>query len=67
MPEHDIYSSCGTPSGYRRHKRNGNDACPACKRALADYMNKYRHDRGISKARLIPDAVIKQHGIKVRA
>lgn len=62
-----IYGSCGTPSGYRRHQRNDTEACTGCKRAQADYMQTYRHDRGINKARLIPDTVIKQHGIKVRS
>ena len=62
-----IYGSCGTPSGYRRHLRNNTDACPGCKRAIADYMQKYRHENGISKARLIPDTVIQQHGIKVKS
>ncbi|WP_427130390.1 hypothetical protein [Pseudarthrobacter sp. S9] len=60
-----IYESCGTPSGYRRHLRNGTESCPGCKRAIADYMQTYRHDRGLSKGRLIPDSVLKKHGIKV--
>lgn len=62
-----IYGSCGSPAGYRRHLRNGTDACAGCKRAIADYMQEWRHSRGISKGRIIPDAVIKQLGIKVKA
>lgn len=27
-------AACGTPSGYGRHRRNGEDACPPCKQAV---------------------------------
>jgi hypothetical protein len=67
MSDLAIYESCGKPAGYRRHLRNDTEACPGCKRAIADYMQEWRHSRGISKSRLIPDTVIKQHGIKVKA
>ena len=67
MSTPDSYESCGTPSGYRRHRRNDNEACTPCKKAQAEYMLQYRHDRGINKGRLIPDTLIKQHGIKVTA
>ena len=67
MADLAIYPNCGEPAGYRRHLRNGTETCPGCKRAIADYMQQWRHDRGISKARLIPDTVIKQHGIRVKA
>lgn len=30
-------AECGTPSGYRRHRKNGEDACIACKAATAKY------------------------------
>jgi hypothetical protein len=60
-----IYTSCGSPAGYRRHLRNGTEACRGCKKAIADYMRQYRHDNGLSKGRLIPDTIIKAHGIKV--
>lgn len=62
-----IYPSCGTPAGYRRHLRDGTDTCPRCKKAIAAYMRQYRHDKGLSKARLIPDTIIQKHGIKVGA
>lgn len=62
-----IYPDCGTDRGYRKHIRNKTETCAGCKRAFADYMQKYRHDRGLSKGRIIPDAVIAKHGIKVQA
>lgn len=62
-----IYPSCGTPAGYRRHVRDGTEKCPKCKKAIAEYMQRYRHEKGISKSRLIPDTVIQKHGIKVNA
>lgn len=62
-----IYPSCGTPAGYRRHLRDDTSTCPKCRKAIAAYMRAYRHRNGLSKARLIPDTIIKQHGIKVGA
>jgi hypothetical protein len=62
-----IYETCGTPSGYRRHLRNNTTPCDACRRAIAAYMRAWRHENGHNKARLIPDTIIKQHGIQVKA
>ena len=64
-----IYPNCGTRSGYYRHLNSKvkTQACRPCKNAAAAAMDKYRHETGITKARVIPDTVIKQHGIKVRA
>lgn len=64
-----IFPECGTTKGYNRHqdRKNKTQACAPCKRAQANYMLQYRHERGINKGRIIPDALIKQHGIKVTA
>jgi hypothetical protein len=62
-----IYPSCGTPSGYSRHVRERTEKCGPCKAAHAANMKKYRHDNGHNTARLIPDTIIKQHGIQVNA
>lgn len=31
-------AACGTESGYKRHRRNGEDACDECKAARAAYQ-----------------------------
>ncbi len=62
-----IYPNCGDRSAYYRHLRNGTPTCRPCRDAAAAAMDEYRHKNGLSKARIIPDAVIEQHGIKVRA
>lgn len=35
-------AKCGTVSGYVKHKRNGEMACPACADASRDYQRKRR-------------------------
>lgn len=30
-------AACGTPSGYERHRNNGEDACDDCRKANTDY------------------------------
>lgn len=30
-------AACGTDAGYSRHRKNGEDACDACKKAHTDY------------------------------
>lgn len=62
-----IYPNCGDRSAYYRHLRNGTPTCRPCKDALAKSMDAWRHRTGKSKSRIIPDSVIEQHGIKVRA
>jgi hypothetical protein len=62
-----IYPNCGTRSAYYRHLSNKTQTCRPCKNAAAAAMDKYRHENGINKARFIPDEVIAQHGIKVKA
>lgn len=42
-------AECGTPAGYKRHRRNGEEACPACLRAKADAIARYRQT-GTTKA-----------------
>lgn len=32
----------GTPAGYKRHQKAGEDACAPCKRAIAAYAKEYR-------------------------
>ncbi|MFI1371304.1 WhiB family transcriptional regulator [Streptomyces longwoodensis] len=45
----DSQAVCGTPEGYRRHRRHGEDACPACRRANTDADNRPRRT-GTTKA-----------------
>ena len=33
---------CGTPAGYKQHRRLDEDACDPCKAALAAYSREYR-------------------------
>ena len=35
-------AACGTPSGYKRHKRNGEEACEACKASSRAKQAAYR-------------------------
>jgi hypothetical protein len=56
---------CGTPQGYRKHIRDSTETCPRCRKAIAKYMRSYRHATGRSKHHIIPDAIVKQHGIQV--
>lgn len=62
-----LYDNCGTTSGYQRHIKFGTKTCGPCKKANAAYIKEYRHRKGHNKARLIPDTILKQHGIKVDA
>lgn len=57
--------TCGTTAGYRQHQRNRTTPCQSCRDAQAAYMRNYRHANGHNKARLVPDHIIQQHGIKV--
>jgi hypothetical protein len=36
---------CGTPAAYRRHLRHGEPTCPACRRAQADDVARFRPSR----------------------
>ena len=36
---------CGTPAAYRRHRRNGEKPCAACKRAEAQYNSRRWADK----------------------
>lgn len=36
---------CGTANGYRRHIREGEEACEECKRASADYTSRRKYGR----------------------
>ncbi|MCO4257366.1 hypothetical protein [Pseudarthrobacter cellobiosi] len=62
-----IYPNCGDRAAYYRHLRNGTQPCRPCKNALAKSMDEWRHSTGKVKSRVISDAVIEKHGIKVRA
>lgn len=35
-------SQCGTYAGYQRHRKAGEAACDACKKAQADYVAAWR-------------------------
>lgn len=45
----DVVSACGTDAGYRRHRRDGEDACEPC---LAAHQVKTREWKRKSRARL---------------
>lgn len=62
-----IYKDCGTSAAHGRHGREGTPRCRRCKKWKNAQMMAYRHNKGLSKARLIPDTVIQKHGIKVGA
>jgi hypothetical protein len=66
-PGPSIYPDCGTLTAAGRHQRERTKMCQPCRDKKAKYMRNYRHGNGINKARLVPDAVIKKHGIKVTA
>jgi len=38
----DSAAVCGTRAGYLRHRKNGEDACPPCRRANTDADNRLR-------------------------
>lgn len=38
-------SDCGTIRGYFRHRRAGEETCAQCRRAMVDYVSKYRAAR----------------------
>ena len=38
-------SACGTPAGYQRHVKFGNEKCDPCKAARTAYMADYREQR----------------------
>jgi hypothetical protein len=40
---------CGTHASYRRHLRNGEETCPECRQAHAEYVATFR--RGASYKR----------------
>jgi hypothetical protein len=62
-----IYSNCGKPAAYYKHLRHGTQTCRKCKDAIAAKMDTYRHESGINKSRFVPDTVIQEHGIRVKA
>jgi hypothetical protein len=39
-------SKCGTYAGWNAHRKAGEKACDACRKACADYMRGYRQRRG---------------------
>lgn len=62
-----IYPDCGTSAAHQRHGRDKTPRCRKCKNWKNAQMIQYRHQNGLSKARLIPDTIIKAHGIRVNA
>jgi hypothetical protein len=34
-------AKCGTPSGYTKHRRKGEEACAECRAAIAAYKREY--------------------------
>lgn len=62
-----IYPNCGTTTAYSRHGKEKTQPCRKCKDAAAAAIDEWRHRTGKVKARVISDAVIEKHGIKVRA
>jgi hypothetical protein len=39
IPQRKNAAKCGTISGYQKHKRNKEEACEDCKRAIREYTN----------------------------
>lgn len=60
-----IYKDCGKKRAYDRHRADGTQPCRKCKDAIAKAVRDWRHRNGRNKSRLVPDHIIKQHGIKV--
>lgn len=53
-------AKCGTDSGYTRHVKRGEPACPACRQAHTDAKREYERRRGRparkqSVSQLLPD------------
>lgn len=48
---------CGTPAGYHAHYRRGEEACPECKRAIADDTKQKRLDAAAQAAVDFEDAL----------
>jgi hypothetical protein len=42
-------AQCGTPSGYARHRRQGEAACDQCKTAMSDAHRDRAHRRGVPR------------------
>lgn len=55
---------CGTSAAYRRHLRNGEPACAACKRAVAeqkmDRLDGDRETRKVAALTIVPDPVVEE-------
>lgn len=60
-----IYPDCGTTKAYSRHLKTKTQACRPCKDARAKATDAWRHKNGHVKHRLVPDAVLEAHGIRV--
>lgn len=42
VPREGELQPCGTHASYRRHLRHGEEACPDCRRAHAEYVARFR-------------------------
>jgi hypothetical protein len=40
-----LVAECGTRSGYKRHRANGEEACAECKSAQNEAVKKYMRER----------------------
>ena len=45
QPGRPATQPCGTPAAYRRHKRAGEEPCPACKAAESERQRFYYQQR----------------------
>jgi hypothetical protein len=48
-----VMPACGTPNGYKAHRRRNEDACTPCRNANNTHMNTYRRARTRAVDRLI--------------
>ena len=48
MPVTRRVQPCGTLGAYRRHFRNGEDPCPPCRAASAEYHRRWRADNELT-------------------
>lgn len=42
-------SKCGTPNGPQEHRQRGEQPCPDCRKAAADYMREYRIRKAVER------------------
>lgn len=57
-------ANCGSRAGYKRHRREGEEACGPCKKAHAAYSRDYRTDGGEPMLKYRTEARVKARAMR---